>query len=322
MIDMEVTHVPFVSVLLPVYNGASFVRRAIESIRDQTFLDWELIILDDCSIDGSFELCQSIASESPQIRLFRNQKNIGLAGTMNRLVSYSKGTYLAVQEQDDISLPYRLQMEVELLRSNPEIGVISGIAAWFRDDGIIFTHFPGLLQRKEQYPQSRDAMVRYLFIDQCKVVNAACMFRRELIELIPGPFDPDARMSIDWQFFIHAAHHTCFWGISEVLVNMYRGQDKPHLSSDKQLQFSEARRCIKKIYHQYKKDDQSPINWWLYRQAMSSELVLEGRYFGSLKGVMMFSQALWYNPSNSKGWESLNQLIKRGLIKVFATKKQ
>lgn len=309
---------PVVSVLLPVFNGASSIRRAVASIQEQTYLDWELIILDDCSADVSFELCQSIASDSPRIRLYRNEANIGLAGTMNRLVSYANGKYIAVQEQDDLSMPYRLQMQVDFLESNPEIGLISGLAAWFGDDGKIYRYFPGLLQRREQYPQTRWKMIRFLYIEQCKVVNAACMFRHELVEVIPGPFDPVARMSIDWQFFIHAAHHTRIWGLPEVLIQMYRGQDEPHLSSNKALQFSEARRCIKKIFGQYKREKQSPINWWLYRQAMASELILEGRYFGSIKGVTRLLQAAWYNPTNFKGWESLVQLSKRGLIRLFA----
>jgi len=108
---------PRVSVVLPVYNGARWLERAIDSIVAQTLEDWELLIVDDGSTDDSLRLCQASAAKDIRIRVFRNLTNQGLARTMNRLVSLSSGRYIAVQEQDDVSHRERLAREVEVLDS-------------------------------------------------------------------------------------------------------------------------------------------------------------------------------------------------------------
>ena len=99
------TLAPRVSVLLPVYDGAASVERAIRSIQAQTFTDWELVICDDGSHDDSFQICRSLSEEDERIRLLRNPENRGLAATMNHLVSEAKGELCAIQEQDDESAP-------------------------------------------------------------------------------------------------------------------------------------------------------------------------------------------------------------------------
>ena len=215
---------------------------------------------------------------------------------MNKLYSTAKGKYLAIQEQDDRSTLDRLEKEVSILESKPEVGVVSGIAAWVDQQDQLLAHFPGLLARGEQYPQALQEMVRYLYAEQCKVVNAACMIRRSVIDQVQGPFDPEARMSIDWQFFLHAAHFTKFWGIPEVLVYMRRDQDHHHLSSNKELQFREARRCIRLVYEKYRNDPASPINRDLFREAMTTEMVLESKYYGRLRGLCLLGKAFSYGP--------------------------
>ena len=131
---------PLVSVVLPVYNGEAFVLDAVRSIQEQTFQDWELIIVDDGSRDRSLEICQNCASQDPRLRIYANPANLGLAKTMNKLVRLARGKYIAIQEQDDMSLPERLQLEVELLDSRPEVGLASGVAAWINDKGEIFNY--------------------------------------------------------------------------------------------------------------------------------------------------------------------------------------
>lgn len=307
---------PLVSVVLPVFNGERFVAEAIHSIQAQTLTDWELVIIDDGSHDQSFEICRDIANQDGRIRVFRNERNLGLARTMNRLVSLARGKYIAIQEQDDVSVPERLAWEVEVLENDKEIGLVSGIAAWLDDEGQVFTYFPGLLVREEQYPQDKPEMVKFLYIEQCKVVNAACMFRRSIVDEIPGPFDEEAKMSIDWQFFLHVAHRHRIWGIPKVLVKMRRGQKHQSVTKRKELQFREARRCIKLIYDHYRTNPDSPINYWLYRKAMATEMIVEGRYYGGVKGWLRFVEAIVYDPSNKRAWKSLLDLSLRGLNKV------
>lgn len=306
---------PLVSVVLPVFNGEKFVAEAIHSIQSQTLTDWELVIVDDGSHDRSFEICRDMANQDGRIRVFRNERNLGLARTMNRLVSLARGKYIAIQEQDDVSVPERLAWEVEVLESDKEIGLVSGIAAWLNDEGQVFAYFPGLLVQGKQYPQDRPKMVKFLYTEQCKVVNAACMFRRSIANEISGPFDEKAKISIDWQFFLHVAHRYRIWGIPKVLVKMRRGEKHQSVTKNKDLQFHEARRCIRLIYDYYRTNPDSSINYWLYRKAMATEMILEGRYYSGIRGWLRLIQAIVYDPLSKHAWKSFLDLSLRGLNK-------
>jgi len=276
-----------------------------------------LVIVDDGSRDNSLPLCEQLARNQSRLRVYANEQNLGLARTMNRLVALSSGKYIAVQEQDDISEPCRLALEVGVLDSRPEVGLVSGVAAWLDDEGKVFNYFPGLLHRGGQYPQNHADMVRFLYTEQCKVVNAACMFRRTLADEISGPFDPAARMSIDWQFFLRVAHGHQIVGIPEVLARMRRGASHDSLTRKKELQFREARRCIRLVFKLYAKDKSSPINYWLYRKAMATELMIEGRSYSKIKGLFRLLQAAMYQPTKAKVWQSLRELSGRAFHRAL-----
>jgi len=287
----------------------------VRSIQSQSYRDWELIVCDDGSRDNSLDAAHQLAATDSRIQVIRNDRNLGLAATMNRLVSAARGEYIAVQEQDDCSLPDRLAMEVAVLDADPSVGIVSGIADWIDDDGRIFNRFPGLLVRGEQYPQTPREMVAYLYTEQCKVVNAGCMFRASVADG-PEPFDSSARISIDWQFFLHAAHGWRFHGLPHTVVRMRRGQFQ-HLSSNKRLQFAEARRCISLIYRRYRGRADSPVNYRLYRQAMAAELTVEGRYWGGLRGLALLSSAILYSPQHRPAWAAWVEMQRRGVRKAL-----
>ena len=287
-----------VSVIMPVYNGERYLERSINSILRQSYGNLELIIVDDGSADGSYAFCEQVAKQDSRIKLLRNQQNIGLAKTMNRLVGEAQGEYVAVQEQDDWSEPDRIAKEVSILQANPGIGIVSGLASCEDYSGKLLYYFPGLLKRGEQFPQNKDEMVRFLYIEQCKVVNSGCMVRAEIYKNV-RQYDPDSK-SPDWQFFIHVAHLFRIWGLNEVVVHMMRDPKVLHYSSDKNMQFSEVRRVINKIFKEYKDDPGSPISAELKRKAMIGELVLEDRYYGGFHGLKYLLQATFMNPLDDK----------------------
>ena len=112
---------PKVTVLMPVYNGESYLREAIESILNQSFRDFEFLIIDDGSTDRSFEIAKSYADS--RIRLEKNGTNQGLIYTLNRGLSEARGTYIARMDADDISLPGRLAAQVAFMDAHPDIAV-------------------------------------------------------------------------------------------------------------------------------------------------------------------------------------------------------
>ena len=112
-----------VSVVLPVYNGEKYLRESVESILGQTLRDLELILINDRSTDGSGAILEEFSRLDARIRLYNNEENLGLPGTLNRGLELAGGEYIARMDQDDISLPDRLEKQVRYMRANPEVGI-------------------------------------------------------------------------------------------------------------------------------------------------------------------------------------------------------
>lgn len=115
---------PEISVLFPTYNTrGEYLREAIESVLNQTFRDFEFIIMDDCSPDPNVERVVK-SYDDPRIRYYRNEKNLGISETRNRLIDLAAGKYLAVMDHDDVSLPERFEKEAAYLDAHPDVGVL------------------------------------------------------------------------------------------------------------------------------------------------------------------------------------------------------
>ena len=116
---------PLVSVLMPVYNCESFIREAIQSVLNQTFTDFELLIIDDCSTDTTLDIIKSFSD--PRIVLIEKARNSGYTDSLNHGILLAKGTYIARMDGDDICMPERFAKQVEFLNANPEI-ILCGTA--------------------------------------------------------------------------------------------------------------------------------------------------------------------------------------------------
>lgn len=110
---------PRVSVIIPVYNRASFVAEAVDSILAQTFEDFEIVIVDDGSQDGSPDLIRERYGDNPKISLV-TQKNKGVAAARNTAIQHARGEYIALQDSDDVSRPDRLELQMTALDRCPE----------------------------------------------------------------------------------------------------------------------------------------------------------------------------------------------------------
>ena len=112
---------PLVSVVIPVYNSEKYLQLAIDSILSQTYTNLELILMNDVSTDSSKEIC--LSNKDPRVLYFENEKNLGIALTRNAGFSKAKGKYIAILDNDDISLPERLERQVEFLENHPDYGM-------------------------------------------------------------------------------------------------------------------------------------------------------------------------------------------------------
>lgn len=165
---------PKVSFIMGVYNDGHHVDRAIMSVVQQTFTDWELIVCDDGSTDNSLAAIQSWERKDARIKALINEKNIGLASTLNRCLQEVKGEYVARQDSDDFSHPDRLERQISFLESNPEYALVSSAVVLMDDNG-----FWGLRSAVEK-PLSRN-----FFRSSC-FIHPVCVFRQSAIARLGG----------------------------------------------------------------------------------------------------------------------------------------
>lgn len=162
---------PLVSIIMGVYNGAARFEKPIESIINQTYSNWEFIICDDGSADGSYEKLLTYQVRDPRIVVIKNERNAGLSTSLNHCLQYAKGEFVARQDDDDISHPNRLEEEVKFLSEHPEYAIaatgyrlMDEEGFWGKNDsngertaldifrGRYFAH-PTVMIRKEAYTE-------------------------------------------------------------------------------------------------------------------------------------------------------------------------
>ena len=115
---------PKISVIMSVYNGQKYLGESIESVLNQTLADFEFILIDDGSSDGTLEILKTKQAGDQRITLLQNEKKIGLAASLNRGIGIAKGKYIARMDADDICLPTRFQKQVDYLEKHPDTWIL------------------------------------------------------------------------------------------------------------------------------------------------------------------------------------------------------
>lgn len=124
-----------VSIIMGVYNEEITLERCLNSIIDQTYDNWELIVCDDCSDDGTVGILEKYIKKDNRIKLLRNEKNIRLAASLNKCLDAAKGEYIARMDADDISLPNRLEKQVKFLEEHEDIDCVGSNMVVFDESG-------------------------------------------------------------------------------------------------------------------------------------------------------------------------------------------
>lgn len=115
---MKDTYPNTVSIITPAYNSEKFIEATIRSVQSQTFTDWKLIVVDDCSEDSTPSIVQKLQTEDPRIELLLNPENLGVANARNRGVEYASSEYIAFLDSDDIWLPEKLELQLKKLKES------------------------------------------------------------------------------------------------------------------------------------------------------------------------------------------------------------
>lgn len=170
-----------ISVLMGIYNCADTLGLAVSSIQKQTYTNWELILCDDGSKDGTYEVAQALAAEDKRIILLRNEKNMGLNATLNRCLAVASGEYVARMDGDDDCMPERFERQIRFLAEHPEFQIVSAAMTMFDEHGEW-----GCVTAPE-YPKPEDTVGRTAFFHAPVMLKKACMDA-------VGGYTEDARM--------------------------------------------------------------------------------------------------------------------------------
>jgi glycosyltransferase involved in cell wall biosynthesis len=167
--------VPKVSVITAAYNAENYIRDSIDSILNQTFQDFELIIIDDNSSDKTPDILAEYTRKNPRILCLKNSRNHGCMYSRNRGLLSAQGEYIAIHDADDISLPYRLVKEIDLLDQNKQLTFIGSHALRISQTGSPL----GLMSYPP--PDTRRAFTMITAFKLNPIIDPSSMFRKNIV---------------------------------------------------------------------------------------------------------------------------------------------
>jgi glycosyltransferase involved in cell wall biosynthesis len=223
---------PRVSVVMGAYNGERFLRPAIESILNQTYRDFELIVVDDCSTDGTVQILEEF--KEGRMIVVRNQRNFGIAETLNNGIAVARGEYIALQDHDDISLHTRLECQVAFLDRNTQVGMVGSNCNIIDEAGTISPGWP---------VKYDDVELKWAVLWRCPFFHTSVMVRRRDIEAVGGySSDPKYRFSEDYDLMSRVALRYAVANIHQIL-----GCWRMHKTSASHLNVSQQAAAIRSI---------------------------------------------------------------------------
>jgi glycosyltransferase involved in cell wall biosynthesis len=219
-VSTEGIHSPLVSIVMSVYNGVKYIAESVKSILTQTYTNFEFIIINDGSTDGTREILESYQDE--RIVLI-HQENMGLTKSLNKGIALAKGKYVARQDADDVSKSDRLEKQVAYMEAHPQVGLLGTRLEFIDDKGDVLR--PSLLPTDNEVLQER--LVR---INQ--FCHASVLIRREALDKV-GEFRDYFRYAQDYDLWLRIAEHYEIANLPDALVQ-YRELDDA-ISSEKIL---------------------------------------------------------------------------------------
>lgn len=212
---------PLVSIVLPCYNGADFLAQAIDSVVGQTYADWELILVNDCSTDNSLAIMQDYSARDNRIRIINNEHNLKLPGALNRGFCEASGKYLTWTSHDNRMDPTMLEEFVDYLDANPDKGLVTACYA-------AFSLNTGKQLYEVHHPDPQ------LYMPLFNTVCYAFMYRREVLETV-GNYDTTLFLVEDYDYWVRIWQHYPIGKIYKVLYYTGVGDETLTLSRKKEI---------------------------------------------------------------------------------------
>lgn len=193
-----------ISVILPVYNCSDFVSNSVNSILNQTFEDFELLIIDDASTDNTYEIVGAL--DDPRIRIIKKPENTGYTNSLNMGIEMANGKYIARMDGDDFSYPQRFQKQIQFFNSNPD-AIVCGTNYKFMNSHEVNNH-----------PSSPEE-VRVHLLAGCYVAHPTVMFKKEVLLKNNLRYNPEFEPAEDYNLWVEMSRYGQIGNIPEVLLD-------------------------------------------------------------------------------------------------------
>lgn len=219
---------PTISVLMPVYNCKPYIAEAVNSILSQTFEDFEFIIIDDASTDGTVEFIETF--KDPRIQLIRKPHNSGYTNSLNMGLKIAKGKYIARMDGDDISYPDRFRRQLDFFQKYPE-AIVCGTNYRIMQTGKV-NHHPSSLEE-----------VKVALLSGCYVAHPTVMFKKEVLIANNIRYNPEYEPAEDYNLWVTLSQYGLIGNLNEVLLD-YRTHDRQVsiLFSERQQRYTDHAR--------------------------------------------------------------------------------
>ena len=199
-----------VSVIMPVYNGERYIREAIKSILNQTYKNFELLIIDDCGQDKSMDIVRAYAKIDDRIRIIYNRSNKGIAYSRNVGLDVCDGEYIAIMDDDDYAFNYRLSKQVEFLDNNPQYDVVGGKAKWIDGEGRVIKPEIDLLKDEKK--------IKTMFLFFNIFNKSEFMFRKEIVDKYNIRYEDGLLGMEDFKFWIRVSKISAISNIDDLIL--------------------------------------------------------------------------------------------------------
>ena len=259
---MSPTERPQISIVLPSYNRADYLKQAIEGCLAQTYTNFELIIVDDCSEDKSFEIAKSYADQDSRIQVIRNENNKKLPTTLNIGFQKAKGQYLTWTSDDNLYHPQALEKMSSILDKMQDIGLAYADYTLIDQNGKIGKR---LYQEPPEFLPIRDC------------VGACFLYRKEIADQV-GPYNEQMFLVEDYEYWLRFGLVTKLFHIKESLY-FYRVHEQS-LTKTRKEEIRKAKNILKEIYtpkYTLSKDNQPIYDlymWFISKKTYKSYLQL------------------------------------------------
>ena len=208
----QINHNPLISVILPVHNAEKYLVEALESLRYQTYTNFEVIAIDDASSDLSARILRNYAKIDPRIKVYRNKINLKIANTLNFGLTKAKGHFIARMDADDVAMPTRFQKQLNFLTKHPGVVVVGGQCLTIDTN----SHITG----KKLFPTDHIAISELMYTAN-PLQHPSIMVRRDLLPKDFVWYNPKLTPAEDLDLYFRLGKFGLFANLKSTVL-MYR----------------------------------------------------------------------------------------------------